>query len=375
MEKKSLSGGIDKGPGIYRIRDGDDLLYIGRTSKCLLKELKGLNKGILKGKVAKSDHPAAQCLWAFYNEGADNQEVSVLHHDGGEDEKTVLECYLVWKYRLAKGESPHCNFKRIHPVYMKAETKDGIGLERMEDSDSLTVNVSQPPLDYGSSFKENDWMGLHWSDWGGFERKALKALPNKQGFYRVADADMTQMLLLRRVDNLKAALKKQGKEKWARHALFSYTLSAEGLEGASMAEVENDLIAGYYEETGLPPTYQFGYRKAEEVVKTVINDTPEPSVPAEEEGAAEEAGQEPPEEEATQFEEDLRTGFPDDEEAGEEEDHSPEDAPEEPELGWGQPNPGPLSMEDVPRTESFLGEEDGEGDKRGKKKKSKKRRK
>ncbi len=388
MEKKSVSGNIDKGPGIYRVKDVDDLLYIGIAVKCLHKELKGLNKEIVKGKVANSKHPAAQCLWAYHNEVADSQEVSVLHHDGGEDEKSVLESYLIWKYRLAKGRSPHCNFGRLHPAYMRAEKKGPTGLERMGEADAIQENVSQPPLEYSSSFKENDWMGLHWSDWDGFDRKVLKALPEKQGFYRLADADMTQMLLLRRADDLKAALKKQSKERWARDALFSHTLSAEGLEETSMAEVENDLIAGYYEEMRLPPTYQFGYRKPEEVVKAVVDDTPEPSAPAEEdtEAVEQEAPEEPSRMEEVPLSEPAEDdGGPSDEEDEEEEDEPADEEDEEEPVEVRSyedvlmeeqtPPSEPDRLENVPREDYFLGEEEGkEEDKGGKKRKKEKKR-
>lgn len=111
-------------------------------------------------------HTAAPNLWAWKQERNWLYECSAAATDFSRKERLAIECYLLWQYRLEKGESTLCNFGRFHPDYTKSRNRtSGIrGRKLLEHEDRNPAGgTSHPPLTLCGNPYEEHWMGLEWS--------------------------------------------------------------------------------------------------------------------------------------------------------------------------------------------------------------------
>jgi hypothetical protein len=109
--------------GVYRIRIAKEpcLAYIGQTGRNLRERGRTLALRTLDTPMPFNDpHTAAPNLWAWHDAAGYQFECSVASNHLNDAERQILECYLLWQYRLEKGESTLCNHGRFHQEYRKS---------------------------------------------------------------------------------------------------------------------------------------------------------------------------------------------------------------------------------------------------------------
>jgi hypothetical protein len=98
--------------GVYRIRPlgGGKLAYIGQTGRNLRERMRALRADVLSPEMPFNDpHTAAPSLWALRHSEGMEFACSVASTTLADHDREALECWLLWKYRLEKGESTRCN--------------------------------------------------------------------------------------------------------------------------------------------------------------------------------------------------------------------------------------------------------------------------
>ena len=112
--------------GLYRVRPRRTsiIAYIGETGRQLRGRLSSLRRGTLASSMPFNDtHTAAPNLWAWRKEQHWNYECSAAVFRRSKAERKALECYLLCKYRLERGESTTCNYGRFHKNYKKSSNR------------------------------------------------------------------------------------------------------------------------------------------------------------------------------------------------------------------------------------------------------------
>ena len=250
---------IPKLQGVYRVRPmGENfLVYIGQTNH--LKRRTGmLALTSYKNEMPWNDpHTAAPNLWAWRQEKGWEYEVSVaLTLELTRLSREGLECLLLWKYRLENGESTVCNHGRFNPNYTKSSDKT-----RGKKGRKLLLNEprnpawgpSHLPLNHFRTYESNDWMGLVWTEFVGFNDS--KNVPTLPGIYKIVEVKNNELLYIGETKNLKNRLKTH-KKKFSKEA-FSYSKLVVEMPRYQRLEIENDLIGQYYDTTGKAPAFQF----------------------------------------------------------------------------------------------------------------------
>jgi hypothetical protein len=255
---------IPNSQGVYRVRPKwkDFLVYVGQTNQ--LKRRTGmLALNSYKEEMPWNDpHTAAPNLWVWRQEQGWDYEVSVAATPAITRQKRQgLECLLLWRYRLERGESTLCNHGRFHPDYVKSSNRlKGIRGRKLDSNETRNPagGPSSPPLRPLNTHMSSDWMGLSWTE---FEKlKTASLLPADPGVYKLVDLANHALLYVGETDNLRSRLN-QHKRKFL-DTVFSYvTLSSEMLHYERL-EIENDLIGYYYYMTGKSPICQFGKEKS-----------------------------------------------------------------------------------------------------------------
>lgn len=265
MQGRSLNKDLGKGPGIYRIRPRgqNSLAYIGQTGRCLRENLSKLREESSRNRVdPDSKHFASPCMFVYIKVKDTDLDVSTCAMTKiPDDERLATESFLLWNYRIEVGASPICNLRRFHEGYrMFIHTTEGVKVRKLEiDEDSYNSSIS--PLKYDQPFKSTDWMGLLWTEWTPLDKKAVKSLGDEFCFYRIAKEDMSELLLVDWTDDLGTMLSDHLREKWSKKTVYSVAFRGLELPPVHVAELRNDMVAGYYMEKSEAPRMQFKLKR------------------------------------------------------------------------------------------------------------------
>jgi len=245
--------------GVYRIRPlhKDFLMYIGQT-KNLKHRTSMLSSNSYKQEITWSDpHTAASNLWVWRKEQCWSYEVSVASTPLlTRQNREGLVCWLLWKYRLERGESTLCNHGRFHPDYINSSSKlKGQKGKRLDSNEPRNPagGPSYPPLRPLKTHTSSGWMGLSWTEL--VKLKASNFVPAKPSIYKIVDLSNQELLYVGETNNLKDRLT-EIKSKFS-NAAFSYTILSQRMLHHQRLEIENDLIGYYYQLTGKSPIRQF----------------------------------------------------------------------------------------------------------------------
>lgn len=248
--------------GVYRVRvTGRDVLaYIGETGLKLRDRLAPLMVGTLAEEMPFGDpHTAAPKLWSFRQADGIQYEASVAACDLPKADRKALECFLVWQYRVAAGQSPLCNFGRLHPQYITSKNRS-TGLRGCRIGDKALVTSKGPSigaLALKSRPTSLDWMGLAWTEWVPLATARRSGASRGPAVYRIRDEDGCLMYIGQSF-SLTSRLRKHARRLGPGAMLCSITTVSADYTTTQLCEIENDLIAGYYSETRHAPTRQFG---------------------------------------------------------------------------------------------------------------------
>lgn len=261
---------LPKSPGLYRVRPigKDFLIYIGQTGRSLRERMGQLRV------YTKSDsempyndpHTAAPSLWAWRDVEGWEFECSVapaefegLTKSDSKQLREGLESYLLWKYRLERGESTNCNFGRFHPRYFKSSDKkagrQGGRLPKGETNPS--GGSSLPPLKLKNREYDNRWMGLKWMNPIPLSRGCMDHFGNMpvSGLYKIMVG--CEVVYIGQSQSLKPRINSHIKKDWGEEPEISVFVADKNIRDYQLHEWENDLIAGFFCEHKRPPKYQF----------------------------------------------------------------------------------------------------------------------
>ncbi len=252
-----------KKPGLYRVRPvGVDLIvYIGQTGRGLRQRLGALRRHTLAELMPYDDpHTAAPNLWAWKREEKWDYECSVTPIACPARERMSLECYLLWQYRLEKGESTLCNHGRFHRFYRKSSVRSkGVRGGRVSSGESLNPagGPSHPPLQLQGEPLDRNWMGREWSNMVPLASRALRAVPITSCLYKISDLTNKRLVYIGETRNLRRRLGHHRRtfRKLAKNVSFSKL--SDSVRSYQRKELENDLIGGYYFQTRSVPLGQF----------------------------------------------------------------------------------------------------------------------
>ena len=237
--------------GIYRVRvrDQNQLAYIGQTGRNLRERLSDLRRNTLAKEMPFNDpHTAAPSLWAWRDAEGYEYECSAFTSGADAQNRQAIECWLLWQYRLESGGSTLCNHGHFHPHYVKSkDRKTGFRGHRLEaPGDHIQSTTGLTNSDDGS-------MGLDWTDWQQLDELDV---PNSPGVYRIADG--TQVIYIGESSGLRSRLNAHARTDWGcERPSASYCVLSPDTPKQHLHEIENDLIAGHYHPHGSPPAMQF----------------------------------------------------------------------------------------------------------------------
>ena len=250
-------------PGLYRIRPGRrvPLAYIGQTGRSLRMRLRELGSALGPMMPFIDPHPAAPSLWAWRDAEGMGLEWSAHPTLSSSRTRRALECYLLWQYRLERGESTLCNHGRFHRRYLKSGSRrSGIRGCRMARSepDNPAGGRSLPPLRPGGKAAGPGWMDLNWSDPWHLSAEPAGGVPPNPGLYRILDLDRGTLLYVGHSSRLGERVRVHRRRDWGcLRAGFSFA-EQPGLLSHQLRELGNDLIGGFYSLTRSAPRFQFG---------------------------------------------------------------------------------------------------------------------
>jgi hypothetical protein len=247
-------------PGVYRVRPsgGSVLLYIGQTGRTLRARIRELAHAYRDAMPFNDPHTAAPHLWALRTENSMTFEVSTCPMDTAKKNLRGMEDYLLWKYRLERGESTVCNYGRFHPQFTRpTNMRDGRAGQRISNGVNPNSGPSYPPLRPKGEPTGPDWMGLYWSEPAPLKDAHMEA-PNAPGVYRIWRKGSDRLSYLGESMKLRSRLKTHGAS-----ALFGQNflcgLAALQITGKyQVREVESDLLGAYYELKKRIPEQQYG---------------------------------------------------------------------------------------------------------------------
>ncbi|PKG32308.1 hypothetical protein [Methanoregula sp.] len=291
---------IQKAPGVYRIRpDNKDLLmYIGETGQSLHKKLAGLRQTLRRGDLMPWSDPYAEApaLWSWWVEwiadrdagtpklpapgntashsqsSSDNEEeaddpepvmleVSSAPLDASVSGRKGMERFLLYNYRQEKGESPLCNFGRIHPRYRKSTTRaEGHrgGKLANDQQDNPAGFPSITPLEPVGKPGDCDWMGLEWTEQKSLIPEHAGKVSEGAGLYLLADAGTQDILYIGQSADIAKRLPGLCGKDWQGHEVqFSYQIVGQNVLPHNLKELEADLLGNYYENFRKMPVFQF----------------------------------------------------------------------------------------------------------------------
>jgi hypothetical protein len=260
--------------GLYRVRpkNVDLLVYVGETGRGLRDRLNALRRGIISELMPYNDpHTAAPNLWAWRQEEHWSYECSASIFGGSTSERKALECLLLWKYRLEKGESTLCNHGRFHKNYVKSSDRSkGRRGFRLPISEIKSLGgPNHPPLQLQGYPIDSDWMGLSWSKSVCLDNQVVGEIPSTSGLYKIISPDQATIIYIGESKRLR--------ERFAQHCnsfkntklQFSYVILPEKTEKYQLHELENDLIGAYYNQTSSIPEFQFSPNRSKDALNSL----------------------------------------------------------------------------------------------------------
>jgi hypothetical protein len=247
---------------VYRVRvvGRDELAYIGQTGRNLNERLRGLGSGLHADKMPFNDpHTAAPKLWSYRDGDRVEFEASAAESTLSKNDRMGLECWLVWHYRQEKGRSTLCNFGRLHPRYVTSRNRStGVRGRKLEPAEpDNTGGTSLPPLRQRGTAGSRDWMGLSWSEPLPLDKPSVKAVPRGPGVYRLSNGT-NGVVYIGQSMSLSARLRTHADADWGEAPTFAFATVPDGYTETQLLEVENDFIAGYFDEFRAAPVFQFG---------------------------------------------------------------------------------------------------------------------
>jgi hypothetical protein len=202
-------------------------------------------------------HTVAPSLWAWKDAEGWDFECSVAEVNLSKENREGLECYLLWLYRLEKGESTLCNHGRFHRDYMKSKgSTSKFRGGRLQDSvpRNKSCGRSFQPLPFIGDPISQYFMGLPWSDF--IDVKLGGTFSTQRGVYRIKGAEDNALLYIGQSTNIRNRIKAHSKKDWGHKIIASY-YGIEEVEDFQLKEIENDLIGGYYSLNHCVPLFQF----------------------------------------------------------------------------------------------------------------------
>src|SRR5260221_6230669 len=253
-------------PGVYRVKplNRQELVYVGQTGRSLRERLMSLHNHSMALQMPFNDpHTAAPNLWALRDAEHMEFEYSAAPTTFSEKERLAFECYLLWQYRLEKKESTRCNHGRFHPNYRKSRdrSKQDRGARLAEGIINPNGGKSWPPLHSQGNPWDTDWMELTWSQADYLNDAAVRRTPNAPGVYKLfcfsTDLKEQVLLYIGQSKILRERLRTHSVKNWGCLTLcFSFSAMQSDIRTYQLCELENDLIAGYYDRMRVAPIYQ-----------------------------------------------------------------------------------------------------------------------
>lgn len=257
---------IPQQPGVYRVRPigGYIIVYIGQTGRGLRTRLGVLRRHTLSQLIPYDDpHTAAPSLWVWRQEENWQYECSVAPVAFDEASHKALECYLLWQYRVERGESTLCNHGRFHRKYFKSSVRSkGIrGGELPNGKENPAGGPSHPPLLLQGNPAGQDWMGLQWTAPMPLNGEEQTEIPPRPGLYRILDFAKDDAIYFGETKDLTSRINTHRRDYDQRIVHYSYHILPDNLQHYQRNELENDLIGGYYSRKRSAPSDQFGKGK------------------------------------------------------------------------------------------------------------------
>ncbi|MEN6442434.1 MAG: hypothetical protein ABFC71_01605 [Methanoregula sp.] len=172
-----------------------------------------------------------------------------------------MESSLLYRYRQECGTSPLCNFGRFHPRYRKSTTrKENLRGGNLGEGqkDNPAGGPSHPPLVATGNPGEPGWMGLAWSSVEPFVTEKISDAPAGPGLYILMEPGSQEILYIGQSGNCANRLVDHSRKSWDGKELeFSFHCVENTLLPHQLRELENDLIANYFERYRKAPAYQF----------------------------------------------------------------------------------------------------------------------
>jgi hypothetical protein len=219
---------------------------------------RALIQGTLAAEMPFNDpHTAAPRLWSYRHAVGMRFEVSAAAIELPKRERLALECRLIWLYRRERGQSPLCNFGRMHPRYLPPRNrKTGHRGRRLLDGEpDNDGGASVPPLPLVGEPATAGWLGLTWSPARPLRIEEVTGALGP-GVYRIGVGG--EVVYLGEASVLGARLRQHCGADWgAGQAWFSYARLAGATRKAQRLEVENDLIGAFVSQMGRLPRAQF----------------------------------------------------------------------------------------------------------------------
>lgn len=263
-EWRDLKNVFDKtlknAPGFYRVKpiNHDFLMYIGQTKRLRIRigELKG---GVFQKEIPFSDpHVGAPCFWVWKDSENFEFEYSFVALDFEERERKTIEHFLFWNYRLEYGQSPLCSFGKFHPEYFNSSNRQrGIRGRKITDENLNPAGEnSYPPLQLSGYYVDTNWMKIKWEESKILNAEEQNTLKEKPAVYKIFTNN--ELLYIGETRNVKNRFKDHLKKKWGdSEILFSVSYQNSDILPHQLKELENDLIAGYFSQSGYAPKFQF----------------------------------------------------------------------------------------------------------------------
>jgi hypothetical protein len=250
--------------GLYRVKPKNSysLAYVGETGLGLRDRLNVLRRGTMAELMPFNDpHTAAPNLWAWRQEEHWDYECSAATFSKSRLERKTMECFLLWRYRLEKGESTLCNHGRFHKNYQKSSdrSKNQRGYRLSESQTNPSWGPSLKPLTLHGQPQDIDWMEIQWSTNISLKRQNSSKVPNSPGLYRIVDFNQNSLVYVGESRNLHNRFMQHSRA--FANSLFSFSKSPDSIRKYQLHEMENDLIAAYYNQTSEVPKHQFSNKK------------------------------------------------------------------------------------------------------------------
>ncbi len=254
-----ISKVIPASPGFYRVKPVDHqyLVYIGQTGDVRRRTNTLRRESNREIMPFRDPHTGAPCLWAWKDSKGLQFECSAAPSNVTNIERLAIEHYLFWQYRIEYGESPLCSFGRFHENYkISVRKRNIIGGRLTETHKNPTGRHSQAPLILNGCYRDQDWMGLAWSESKLFTNQEIQSLDNQPGVYKIFTEN--ELLYIGETIKFKNRFSNHIRKDWSFPVVyFSYSIQLPNIASHQLKELENDLIAGYYEQTKTPPIFQF----------------------------------------------------------------------------------------------------------------------